>query len=451
MSEKKSSKWYTLSKSRNSLTWIALIVINLVAAMGSGIENSWFNTFVFQEVTPDPQATAAMVSFSAVTAALAAIVGGAASDRYRGRWGRRKPFLVVGFLVSGLFCFLFPLGSIIKNVGFAITYVVLTDSLMMIGFGAAYDGVLGGYVTDITNVNNRGRVNTVLLLVSAVGTLLTSVIGGILIDTIGYSGFFMIIAGSLVVNGVLGALLLPDDPMPENEADKQREPFIKEILSNFSLKSIKENKSLFLVLLAIMIWACGSDCTLAYSTTFTLEYLGFTATEVGLISVIPTIIGMLCAIPFGVMSDKWGRKKTSILLVIMMCVGAFLNSTLKPGVSIFTLGIIRVIGMIPMGGWYVNYRAWTRDKFPKERRAQFAGITLLFVVTLPMIIGSQIGSFVVSNFGIPTVVNGNSGFIPTPILYVVSAAISSLSLIPMLLVKEEKKGPDLKETVETQA
>jgi MFS family permease len=135
----------------------------------------------------------------------------------------------------------------------------------------------------------------------------------------------------------------------------------------------------------------------------------------------------------------------------MMCVGAFLNSTLKPGVSIFTLGIIRVIGMIPMGGWYVNYRAWTRDKFPKERRAQFAGITLLFVVTLPMIIGSQIGSFVVSTFGIPTVVNGNSGFIPTPILYVVSAAISSLSLIPMLLVKEEKKGPELKETVETQA
>jgi len=83
-------KWYHLTDSKNTTTWIAMVLIALVATMGSTMENTWYNTYVYNNVTPNTQAVAWMVSVSAVTAALGAIVFGAVSDRSHSRWGRRN-------------------------------------------------------------------------------------------------------------------------------------------------------------------------------------------------------------------------------------------------------------------------------------------------------------------------------------------------------------------------
>jgi MFS family permease len=438
MSDKASGKWYTLSKSRNTLTWIALIVVYLVAAMGSGIENSWFNTFVYQEVTPNPNAVSAMVSVSAITAALSAIIGGAASDRHRGKWGRRRPFLAIGFFICGLFTILFPFSSLITNSGLAVAAVVIADGLMMVGFGIAYDGVLNGYVTDTTNVGNRGRVQSVLQMVGSVGGLLTSVVGGILIDTVGYTVFFLLIGGALVLNGVFSLFLLQEQPVPEEETQRERAPIFKEIFDNFKWENIVANKNLFLLLLTVTVWGCGMYCAQPYILTFALEYLQFSATQIGIVQLIASIIGMIIGILFGILSDKWGRKKTTILLIFLLAGGSYLFSTLEPGVNMVKLAIITTIYIAPLGGWYISYKSWSRDLFPKDKRAQFSGITLFFVVTLPMVIGSQIGAFVVTKFGIPVVIDGEAGFTPTPIIFIVAAAISLLAIIPMMFIKQKK-------------
>lgn len=445
MSQERRGKWYTLSDSRNFLTWIALIVINLVASMGSAVENSWFNTFVYSEVTPDPQAVALMVSISAITAALAAIFGGAASDRHHGRFGKRKPFLIIGFIVAGFFCLLFPFGASIRNVTVAVLYIVTLDALMMAGFGAAFDGVLGGYVTDITNVGNRGRVQSILQIVGTVGSLIISIIAGLLIDSVGYRFFFFVIGGALLINGVIGGLMLPDHPVPKPMTEEKRIPLIKEVLSNFKWKSIVENKQLFLLLLSVMIWGCGWYSTQPYILTFAIQYLGFSATQIGIMQVIPMVISMLIGIPIGIISDKWGRKKTSILLIFLMSAGAFLFSTVKAGVSILNMGLLLTAYSAPLMGWYINYKSWARDLFPKEKRAQFAGITLLFVVTIPMVLGSQIGSAAVSIFGIPTVIAGNAGFIPTPPIFAIAGAIVLLAIFPLLFIKQNKPNEESEE------
>lgn len=450
MSQEHKGKWYLLSDSKNYLTWVALIAINFIASMGSAIENSWFNTFVYSEVTPDPQAVALMVSVSAITAALAAIFGGAASDRHHGRLGKRKPFIIIGFLVAGFFCLLFPFGANIQNVMVAIIYIVVLDALMMTGFGAAFDGVLGGYITDITNVDNRGRVQSILQIVGTVGSLAISIIAGILIDTVGYKFFFFIIGGALLINGVIGGLMLPDTPNPKPAPKEKQIPLIKEVMGNFKLKSIIENKQLFLLLLAVMIWGCGWYSTQPYILTFAIQYLGFTATQIGVMQVVPMVISMLIGIPIGIISDKWGRKKTSIILIFVMSAGAFIFSTVKAGVSLVSMGLLLTAYTAPLMGWYINYKSWARDLFPKEKRGQFAGITLLFVVTLPMVIGSQIGSAAVSIFGIPTIIDGNAGFIPTPPIFAIAGAIVLLAVIPLLFIKQNKPVEESAEGVAEQ-
>ncbi len=49
-----------------------------------------------------------MVAITALVATLTAILMGALSDRMRTRWGRRKPFLVIGYIAWGIITALFP-------------------------------------------------------------------------------------------------------------------------------------------------------------------------------------------------------------------------------------------------------------------------------------------------------------------------------------------------------
>jgi len=434
----KQIKWYHLTGTRNRLTWTALILISFVATMGSAIENSWFNTFVFDSITPQPQAVAWMVSGSAITAALAAIHFGAISDRYRGRMGRRKLFILIGLPVAGLFTILFPLGALIQSAEMAVAYVVAADCLMMIGFGAAYDGVLSGYITDITTVNNRGRVQGILQIVGGVGTLVTSVIAGITIDKFGYQALFTCIGVAMILVGISGGLMLQDQPVARTEEDEHRKPLLSEILENFHWNNIVANKNLFALLIAVLIWGSGWYAATPYLLVYAMRYLGFSASQLGLAQAVPLIAGMLLAIPAGSLSDKWGRKKTSILLLIIMTISPVILGLVKPGASLTTLVLALVLLMAPMTAWYINYKSWARDLFPEGKKAQFAGLTVVFVITLPMIIGSNIGSFVISTFGTPIVVNGEAGFVPTPVLLFITAAITLLSIIPILLIKHDR-------------
>ena len=434
------SKWYKLTDSKNTLTWIAMVFIAFVATMGSSMENNWFNTYVYNSITPNPQPVAWMVSISAITAASAAVVFGAASDRCRGRWGRRKPFILIGLAVAGFLTILFSFADRIESSEIAIPYIVIVDSVMMIGFGAAYDGAFGGYITDITNVDNRGRVQGIIQIVTGISGIVTSVIAGITIDNIGYSFFFICMGVLMILAGVTGGLLLQDKPMPKNPVDEpNKKSLIAEILENFSWSSINKNKNLFLLLLAVTIWGSGWYAVIIYMLIYLMQYLGFTTTQAGIAGVVPTIVGLLFAIPIGALSDKVGRKKISIALLVLMVGGALLFSTVKPGVSMLELIIFNTIMMLPLGGFGVCGNAWAKDLFPEGKTAQFAGLSLLFIVTIPMIIGSSLGSYVITTFGTPVVVNGEAGFAPTPALFYLAAAATVLCIIPVLFIKEDRE------------
>jgi hypothetical protein len=63
---------------------------------------------------------------------------------------------------------------------------------------------------------------------------------------------------------------------------------------------------------------------------------------------------------------------------------------------------------------------------------------MIFWIAIPMVVGPAIGSALIQNFGIPTVTNGEAGFIPVPIIFQVGSLISLLGLIPLALLKERK-------------
>lgn len=89
-------------------TWTALVLLGFAGQLAWAVENQFFNTFVYDKITPDPRPISWMVAASALVATLTAILMGALSDRTRTRWGRRRPFILFGWLAWGITTAAFP-------------------------------------------------------------------------------------------------------------------------------------------------------------------------------------------------------------------------------------------------------------------------------------------------------------------------------------------------------
>jgi MFS family permease len=103
--------------------------------------------------------------------------------------------------------------------------------------------------------------------------------------------------------------------------------------------------------------------------------------------------------------------------------------------------ITGILWLAPLTAWMIATGTWSKDLFPEDKRGQFAGYYLFFWVMLPMILGPLTGGWLGTHFGIPTVINGQAGFIPTPILFQVAGVATLLAAIPLWFVKERHPSP----------
>ena len=90
--------------------WWSVYILGFLGSLAWGVENQYFNTFIYNEITPDPRPISWMVAASAITATLASIFIGALSDRMRYKWGR-KPFLLIGYVLWGVTTAVFPISA----------------------------------------------------------------------------------------------------------------------------------------------------------------------------------------------------------------------------------------------------------------------------------------------------------------------------------------------------
>ena len=110
-------------------TWLILTALAVTGQIAWAVENSWFNTFVYDTITPDPRPVAWMTAASAITATLTTLLMGTLSDRTRSRWGRRRPYILLGYILWGISTILFPTVAYIKVSSLAVMMVVVMDSI----------------------------------------------------------------------------------------------------------------------------------------------------------------------------------------------------------------------------------------------------------------------------------------------------------------------------------
>ncbi len=412
----------------------SILFLSLAGQIAWAVENQFFNTFMYDKIIPNPMYVSVMVAFSAVVATLTSITMGSYSDGI----GKRKPFLVLGFLIWGVSIVFIPGAAFIKSVILAAWVLILLDGVMTFFGSMSYDAVFMAYVTDITTVENRGRAHGVIELATWLAMLLTYGAGGMIIDAFGYFHFFAGVGVLVFIFGCAGSLLVKDTYAESFTPGRMNQDrgIIKRITETFGRESLRRHKTFFLVLLSMGLWGMAFNIFFPFLLIYMNHFLKVPIeTSSILIAAVILAGGLAAAIPSGYLADRFGRKKTAVGAVILEAAGLLLFAMAR---DIVPLGIFASLWIAAMTAWTVATGSWSKDLFPEEKRGEFSGYVILFNVAFTMVPGPLIGGYIANTWGIKTVLNNQPAIIPTPLIFMVSAAMILTAMVPVLFCRETK-------------
>ena len=396
-----------------------VVILAVLGQIAWGLENSWFNTYTYDMITTDTRPIAIMNGASAIVATLTTFVMGTLSDRY----GKRKPFIKYGYIIWGFFTAAILLGEAMPTPAAGAAMIVVIDCVMTFFGSTAYDSCFNAWTTDISDESNRGKITAIVQIAPLIsGVILAG--AGVIIDNLGYHFFFIAIGAAVSVTGLIAGSLLEDaKDLKPSEVSSGKDIF-RDIASAFSRDSIKANRDLFLILISFSIVSIGFQVSYAYEMIYANNYLGVSKTFATLLTAgaLPFIIA--ASFIGGKLADSGKGLKALFVSPIAFAIGAILHGSTKNIVLIIIARIFLYMGYFLIT---VTATAMFKNLTPPDSRGRFEGVRMVFVVLIPMIIGPQIGSMLITKFDIH------------PVIYWVTGAVALFSYISTAVLAKSRR------------
>ena len=420
--------------------WLSFIVAGLVGQLAWAIENNYLNLYVFdctKEYTYIPIMTAA----SAAAATLTTLFMGALSDRL----GKRKAFISFGYILWGISIILFAFLDPNSNITFVAnstllsgTMIIIMDCVMTFFGSTANDAAFNAFVTDNTNTDNRGKVESVLSILPLISMIAVVLAGGMLVDdktNTHWDIFFYIFGGLTIIAGIACVFLLPKDI----KAPNKEEPYFKNIFYGFRPSVIKSNKMLYIVLIAFMLFNIAIQVFMPYLMVYIQQVLGIQGGDFTVS--LGVILGLSCVITviFGLFMDKIGKNKIIIPSLGVTIIGAVIMTFMT-----YQIGVI-IAGIILMTGYMISTAALgakIRDYTPENQVGLFQGVRMIFAVLIPMVTGPYIG-LGLSNINAHTYINEFNKEVTEPnrFIFLGAAIVLLIAIIPLIyMIMMERKN-----------
>jgi MFS family permease len=413
-------------------TWTALVLLGLAGQLAWVVENLWFNGYVTAMTGARAvDAIAWMVAVSAATATLTTMVMGTLSDRLR----RRKPLIVLGYVIWGITTALFPFVTALPS-SLLVVGIVAADAVMTFFGSTANDAAFNAWVTDITPSVRRGRVEGVLAALPLFAIIITSVMAGIMTRSTGegYIPFFFVIGGFVTVSGLMSMLLIKDDPRLAGMGTATHDKFTAQFFKVFRLSTIKQHPELFLVLTAIFLTGFGDQIYMPYIIPYMTGYLGLTQSEFTMVLATGMLGGGLLSFFLGVLADKFDKRRLALITPILQALAMY-SMSLAHGKVELILAFLVMTATTTFSAIVITSMA--RDLMPPDQVGQFQGVRMVFYVALPMMTGPFVGNYVIKTLG----VFRNGQYLPGPSLFVVAAGALLLTMIPVTALNLRHRTP----------
>ncbi len=312
---------------------------------------------------------------SAATATLTTLVMGALSDKV----GKRKAFICIGYILWGLSTIAFGFISTdavaasfpsADAVLVAAVIIIILDCVMTFFGSTANDGAFNAWVTDITESDDRGKVDGTLALLPLFALLI--IFGGF--DGFTKSGnwpmFFFLLGGLVSLGGIAGIFLIRDPKMERSPSN-----YWKNVANGFLPATVRRHPSFYLSLLTLAVFCTATQIYMPYFIIYIQQYLGIDA-----YAVLLGIVIFTASVAAGLATrkaDAKNRNKFFFPALGVMAVGLVLLYAFKNAVWVGIAGFIMMAGNLVFTG---VLNAKIRDHTPAGQAGQFQGIRMIFYV-----------------------------------------------------------------------
>lgn len=333
-------------KSARAAITITLALSMGLAALGTSIANIALPALALAFAAPFPQVQAIVVGYL-VALTISVVAAGRLGDRF----GLRR-MLVVGlviFALSSLLCALAP----------GLWLLVAARALQ--GVGAAFLMTLAMALMRQTAAEARiGRAMGLLGTISALGTALGPVLGGLLIPVAGWRGLFWVQVPLATLALVMAWMALPADQAAKRPTSARAPRILN--------RGLVPNLTINLLVAAVMM------TTLVVGPFYLGFGLGLSPTATGLAMAVGPAISILGGVPAGQLVDRWGAGRMLAVGLILLSVGAF-GMALLPG-AIGLAGYVLAIAVLAPG--YQIFQAANNTAaladVPKDQRGTASGL-----------------------------------------------------------------------------
>ncbi|MDE7454715.1 MAG: MFS transporter [Clostridia bacterium] len=381
--------------------WTSIVLFGFMGQLAWMVENMYFSTYIQKNITDQPWGTSATVIASAIVAALVTIFGGVLSDRL----GKRRVFVCWGYIIWGLvtasFAF-FGNDHVAESDVLKMVIIFVTMDCVMTVFGSmSNDAAFSSWVTDVTDITNRGFVDIILSIMPVAALMVIFVGFGWMTEAGKWTWFFIILGAMTAIAGVVGLFILKDSP--KLKPDKSGK-YMAEVIYGFKPSSIKRHKMIYICLIGMMFSGLAMQMWQPYMIMILQYTLGFGADGFVIPLAVVIVLSAVMAVVGGKLMDKFGKEKMFYPVAVMGVVGGllayvckFVNNNMIAIYILFIVGgtMIESASLLSAG----LFNATARDYTPEDKAGCFQGVRIIIYVMLPMIIASLICPAIIKGLG----------------------------------------------------